>query len=508
MPFKFRLYKKEKLRKVAFLATVKNPRGFITRLKRSASNVPQDNKNTVNRSFRLGKKGKVGIAVALIVVILVSAFIFFPRSDQAVGTHGNTTEPVATNDTDPSTSAPSYSNGPTNIPVNPWQPIIDTITGKDRSTEVITNAQSLNSSVWRQVASYSWNYFQPGVGVDSRTGLPASGDTVSYFTDWDLGVYLQAVMDAQKIGLIGSDGPWGSSSRIDKVLTFLETRELNSSHYPYWFYENDGTVDHDLSDKGTEVCYTADTGRLFVALNNLKTFNSSLSSRIDNFVYNNNGNRSNYASLVPSLKTESLTSTSIYAYYIISGFASFWPAQLKDAPAKIINNIMSAPTVKTPENIALPNSRLTEDPLLCSIFEISNNPPQLTTLAKQTYLAHEAYYNATNRYRAFGEGNTFTDSWAYEWIVYDNNTWDVKDASGAELNISPIVYTKIAFSFLAIYNTTFARNMVMYIEDKMENPSNGYSNGVDEVGTLLGATGLHTNGLILSAARYAIQNNP
>jgi hypothetical protein len=171
--------------------------------------------------------------------------------------------------------------------------------GKDRSTEVVTNSQNLNSIVWKQVATYAWNYFQPGVGVDSRTGLPASGDSVSFFTDWDIGVYLQAIIDAQKTDLIESEGPWGSNARIDKVLTFLETRELNSNHYPYWFYVNDGTVNHDLSDKSTEMCNIADTGRLFVALNNIKVFNQSYSSRIDNFVYNTYGNRSNYATLVP-----------------------------------------------------------------------------------------------------------------------------------------------------------------------------------------------------------------
>jgi hypothetical protein len=444
----------------------------------------------------------------MLAVILVSCFAFFPRGEQAAGTPEKTAEPTATSGiTDTSTPTPTSSNSPTNAPFNPLQPVIDAFSGKDKTTHVITNAQTLNSSVWRQVAAYSWNYFKPGVGVDTRTGLPASGDSVSFFTDWDIGVYLQAIIDAQTIGLISSDGPWGSSARIDKTLTFLETRELNSANYPYWFYNNDGTVYHQLSDQATETCNTADTGRLLVALNNIKAFNASFTSRVDNLVYNTNGNRSNYAVLIPGFKAESMTSTSTYAYYVIAGFASFWPTELKGATARIINNIMSAPTVKTAENIALPNSRLTEDPLLCSIFEIKNNPEQLFTLSEQAYLAHEAYYNATKSYRAFGEGNTFTDAWAYEWIVYDGRTWVVRDGT-QDLDISPIIYTKVAFSFLALYNTTFARNMVMYIEDKMANPTNGYSNGVNEAGGVLEATGLHTNGLILSAARYAIQSNP
>lgn len=488
---------------------IKKAHGLITQLKRSTSTTSGENHQAngkSSRSFHLGNKGKVAISVALIAVILVSAFIFYPRTEQTVGVPGNTTQPMATTNATDKPNVPNHTNGPTPIPLSPWQPIIDTFTGKDRSTEVVTNSQTVNNTVWKQVAAYAWNYFQPSVGLDSRTGLPASGDTVGYFTDWDLGVYLQAVIDAQKVNLTGTEGPWGSTARIDKILTFLETRELNSSHYPYWFYQNDGTVSHDLSDQATTPYNTADIGRLLVALNNVKTFNSSFTSRIDNLVYNTYGNRSNFAAIVPSLKTESTYSTSIYSYYCIAGFASFWPSQLKDAPAKIINNIMSAKTVKTAENITLPNSRLTEDPLLCSLFELSNNPPQLAAVANQTYSAQEAFYNATHTYRAFGEGNTFS-GWAYEWIVYDGRTWVITNGD-SEIEMNPIVYTKIAFSFLAVYNTTYARNMVTYIEDKMENPTNGYSNGINELGTLLGATGLHTNGLIISAARYAIQNNP
>ena len=59
----------------------------------------------------------------------------------------------------------------------------------------------MNSSVWRQVAANAWNYFQPGIGVDANTGLPNSGYGVPYFTDWDLGVYIQAVMDANTTGV-------------------------------------------------------------------------------------------------------------------------------------------------------------------------------------------------------------------------------------------------------------------------------------------------------------------
>ena len=126
------------------------------------------------------------------------------------------------------------------------------------------------------MAANAWQYFQPDNGVDRITGLPKASLTFPYFTDWDLGVYIQAIIDANKTGLIGNSGDWNSSARIEKALSFLETRQLNNASYPFWFYQvSDKKPYHAISDNTTNLVDTVDTGRLFVALNNLKAFNSS-----------------------------------------------------------------------------------------------------------------------------------------------------------------------------------------------------------------------------------------
>ncbi len=121
------------------------------------------------------------------------------------------------------------------------------------------------------------------------------------------------------------------------------------------------------SDKATDLVNIADTGRLFVALNNTRTYaaknDPTLVTRINNVIYNVNGNRSDYAALVPGVKAESTYSTNLYAYYIIAGFAGFSPKELADAQTSIINNIMNSGTLTTPENVTLPKGRLTGDPL-------------------------------------------------------------------------------------------------------------------------------------------------
>ena len=92
-----------------------------------------------------------------------------------------------------------------------------------RAPGLIASAKTLNSTVWLQVAANAWAYFQPGVGVDTYTGLPyAEGADFVGFTDWDLGVYIQAIIDANNTGLIGNAGDWGSNARINTVLTFLK----------------------------------------------------------------------------------------------------------------------------------------------------------------------------------------------------------------------------------------------------------------------------------------------
>jgi hypothetical protein len=381
------------------------------------------------------------------------------------------------------------------------------VSSNNSAPGLIESAQTINSAVWMKVATNAWAYFTPGIGVNAKTGLPyAEGSSFTAFTDWDLGCYIQAVIDAQKLGLIGNDGAWDFSARINKVLTFLESRPLNATtNYPFQFYDAT-TGKEDLSVSQEETVDVVDTGRLFVALNNLINYNNSLKQTIDNIVLYG---RSNYTALVHSVEGLA-SSTNIYAYLIAGGFASFWPDQLSGVPSAILNNIFSASVTYSPYgNVSLPAVSITGDPLYCSVFELNNNSSQLMALARQVYLASEAYYNATSEYAAFSEGNSISNGYIYEWVVLPNgDTWKITGVgSSTYLDMSPIIYNKVAFSFLALYNSTYARNMIVYLERHLPNPKNGYSDGADNSGNLVSGAGSDTNSLILDAAIYAIQNN-
>jgi hypothetical protein len=359
----------------------------------------------------------------------------------------------------------------------------------------LENADVGSKSFWKTLATNAWEYFQPGKGVDATTGLHLASIGYPHFTEWDLGVYIQAIIDAQKLGILSSDGTWGADARIEKILTFLETREISPQNLPYYWYNSDTGLPW-----GNGAGEVYDAGMLLVSLSNLKQFKPDLAGRIDYVVYD----RYNYSALFRAVERWT-GSTNIYEYYITRGFASFWPEKFSNISELILDNIFSAPKVETPEGFGLPASYLTGDPLLYSVFELDSNS-RVTDLANQFYLAHEAKYNATGEYVAFGEGNTGLDdpSYVFEWTVKDNRTWVVSDKTH-DLNwLSPIAYFKVAVSFLALHNTEFAQNMVSFLEPKLLT-SNGYMSGVDGDGRVVSTVVDKTNALIIAAARYAIE---
>jgi hypothetical protein len=460
---------------------------------------PQPKISQSKRSLKLGKKGKIILGIMLTAVIVASCFAFYPRENKTV--------PVAPQPSIKPNAAPINATvTPTATPQPPpniIDQIVNTITGTitDDSYMIVKNAQNLNSTTWKKIAAYAWNYFDKE--VNPTTGLIGSSGEFSAFTDWDLGVYIQAIIDAQTIGILDQNGTLGSSDRIEKVLIFLETRELNSTtHYPYWFYTSEGKNYKENSATGVDI---VDTGRLFVALNNLKNFNTTLATRIDNFVYNVNGNRSNYAVLVPGVKADCQTSNSIYSYFYASGFASFWPQEMANAPDKILDNILSSQTIPY-GNITVHKGMILTEPLFGALFDL-NSPEKIKTLVQETYSAHETFYNLTGKYRAFSEGPSFGD-WVYEWVVYGDQLWAIKAIDQTDRDMTPVIYIKTAFCFLALNNTAFAKNMVIHLEKAFPDSDLGYYNGIDELENKLPeGRSVHTNGLILGAAKYAIQPN-
>lgn len=470
--------------------------------------------------MKLTGKSKGLIALTVITIILISFFSLLVLNGN-VKLNFITIPPNNSNSTSPASSynngSVSQSPGTMQSPTTSYSP--SPSVSQHNQSQQTTNASSpspssttppntgANTSLWTGIAATAWRFFQPGVGVDPTTGLPYAGGTnFEAFTDWDLGAYIEAVIAAQKIGLINADGTWGANYRLDKVLTFLEDRPLNTTTgWPFWFYDATNGQGYEIngiySSDGVNV---ADTGKLLIALYDVIEYDPSYTQAIDNLIFNVNGNRSNYASLIPSIQNTAY-SNNIYVYYYDCGFALFWPQQLNDVTSQVLNNIVDSKSINT-YGVTLPDVPLNCEPLLFSIFELKSDSA-LTNLMNEAYQAQVAYYDVTRQYVAFSEGQSPFNGYVYEWIVGPNGeAWQITDADYSGLNMNPVIFTKVAYSFLALYDSTYALNMVNYLQKTLPSPSNGYFDGVDTAGNLDAVSpGSETNSLILEAAVYALQ---
>jgi len=362
-----------------------------------------------------------------------------------------------------------------------------------------TSSLTINNSYWLRLATNAWNYFQPGVGVDATTGLHGAGLSWPYFTDWDLACYIQAVIDANQLGILGESGAWGATARVDDILSFLETRTLTSSGVPYVLYQS---ANGDPS--GSAVQDAFDAGALLVALNNLRIYKPDLAGTINYIVYN----RTNYAPLEQQAASFS-SLFSLYDYYAVSGFACFWPSQFSSEVNTILNTILSGPTVST-YGVQLPEvSELTCDSLFLSIFNLSPSD-KLDSLAQLVYSADLNRYEATGNFGAFSEGNTGLSNpdYVYEFVVDGGSTWVVDDTSFNSVGSSPITFFKSAVDLLAMFDSSYAESMASYVESELPSPTHGYSEGVDESGRVASDTDSNSNSLIIQAAKYAINSSP
>ncbi len=347
---------------------------------------------------------------------------------------------------------------------------------------------------WLQLARNAWQYFQAGIGVNVNTGLHSAGLNWPYFTAWDLGTYIQAIIEASKLGILQDGGSWGFNFRVDKILTFLKTRKLTNDGMPYLVYDSRTGEPSDFSPS-----FFVDEGKLTMALYNLKTFRPDLAQDIDYIVKV----RPNNAQLIPDPKSL-LNSTDIYIYYVALAYQAFGFEGWDVVPSSIIGTITSRPKV-TSYGVELPSAHICNDPLLNTVFDVNPQDSRFSWLVSQVYLAQEARYNATGYYSAFSEGNTglLDPSYAYEFVVdTDGSTWKVTPP------VEPVNYFKVAISYDAIFNTEYTQNMVDYIMGKAPPSYLGFPEGVAEDGRTVNIFIDRTNELTIAAARYAIENTP
>ena len=315
------------------------------------------------------------------------------------------------------------------------------------STQPSLSPQSVYSSTdWTNWAATAWKYYQPGVGVNSATGLHRASTYWHCFTDWDLGSYIYSIIYARKLNLIVDSGTWGFSSRVTKVLNFLSNRPLSGST-PYIAY--DWATGQACSDTGTQKTGAGDAGRLLAALYALETYSSGYASTVNSIFARS---RSTYNSFALQVGSD------YYSYAVAEGYAGF--GYNMAGPFSALDNY--AGSYQTVNGQSLPLIKTTAEPIDHVILEadLLAHPPSASFLdfGNRVYLAQSARYTGTSPYSYVGwsEGGYPSPSYIYEWIlVYYNGgwqTWILGDATPTTTySKTPAAFVKVAFSYLAIY---------------------------------------------------------
>jgi len=364
----------------------------------------------------------------------------------------------------------------------------------------------ISTSQWSQWASIAWRYYQPSVGVNANTGISQAKLDWPYATDWDLGGYIVATIHARRLGLVGYGGPWGFSDRINRVLQFLENRQLGTygsvSGWPYWAYSS-----VDRSPLVTGFTNWSDHGRLLYALDMLRKYDPSTDARVSGIIQRSKAASDVMAGQVP---------INYYGYVVAQGYAAFG----YDESAVISGFENWGGGYVDVEGISLPAVETTSEPILHGILELELGG-RFFELATSVFGAQRARWVRTGGLTAWSEGlYNPSPTYIYEWVVdseVPHRPWVIRSAADwSELSILPLMYVKVAFGFMAIFGEDSYTSGLVAAASSLIHSSYGFGEATFENGqsaiTLWGSEtrGFYTdktNQLIIAAAFYVCAMN-
>ena len=353
---------------------------------------------------------------------------------------------------------------------------------------------------WSSWASIAWRYWSNC--WNPTTGLTFDSCNWHYFTLWGLASNIFGVTAANEIGLSGD-----FSTRVDKILDFLNSMSLTKDATPYFVYSSDNG-----SPATTGPTDSADFGRLLLSLYVLKQHllqlgDSTRANRVDGAVSRFKASVFGYAS-------------DLYGYYASLGF-TLWgvrPANAQSAQNGFQSLIKNGPYTDRSQMFGISgipaNTRIDGEPFIDAILEAGNIPQieglpswnDFTGLGQKVYQAQESRSASTGKPEFWtGGGLDFDPGFDSEWIVWTTGaTWVVLDGNGNPFNDPrvPVAYSKLMFAYNALYGTSYTTNMLNTYAGKIQT-SNGFMEGIYANGAFDGNVQVQTNQIILSAARYS-----
>lgn len=342
-------------------------------------------------------------------------------------------------------------------------------------------------TLWMHMAAKAWSYFAPGVGVDEKTGISRASNNWPRVTDWDVGNYIVALVDARELGLIGDSGPWGFRDRVNRILSFLEERELAQGGVPYSWYES--STGRPWRKYRTNFW---DSGMLLAALHYLEGRSPEYAARVHSIV-----SRVNYKSLLISHPSGP------YGYLCSWGFRSFGIG--KYDPEIMLKDMISCEGCPRIYGVQVPRV-LIGDPVALSVIVLGPTRNRIELMDIYTR-AMEARYNNTGLLSAWSEGNTGLEdpSYIYEYASLNGMSWVITAPGRGMVGSIPVEFVKTAAAMHAITPSWYTRLLLEELTSKTAS-SHGFYEGVADDGRVVDVLIDKTNAMIVASARYALSN--
>lgn len=374
---------------------------------------------------------------------------------------------------------------------------------RDIQSGIATVPTSAGLTGWQRYAEIAWRYYSPGVGVNPETGISRAKVDWDALTDWNAGSYIIATVEAHRLGLIGNDSAWGFRDRMNLILKYLLNRQVgvNSGvgNWPYWAYYWDGRPYYNPVYLYTDV---SDSGRLLYALDILRKHDPSFAGQVQQVFQRC---RTAYDLMSNQIDQR----PSYYGVLEAFGFNAF--GYKKSYIAAVFENWRG--TFADVEGQILPETITTAEPTLHGVLELGL-AGKFFEYSRRVYEAQRSRWIRTGRLSGWSEGCHPVHEYVYQWILTDSGrTWLICKHDGTRLDIEPLMFTKVAFGYLAIFGTNaFTTSLlsaaIMLSDNRYGFGEAAYENGESAISlwgwNIQGFYSDSTNQIVLSAARYAL----
>lgn len=361
-----------------------------------------------------------------------------------------------------------------------------------------------------QAATIAWRYFANNISDD--TGLVASVDGYPSTTMWETGALIDAVVSAEKLGLIA---PQEAEAMLDRTLASLSRLPLTSAGLPNKAYDIRSlqmvTYKNEPTDIG--IGWSAlDIGRLLAALEVAERTHPGLAGPIQNLLSGWDMTRLlahgelTGGNIKDGVLDEHQEGRIGYEQYA----AKAMMAQALDATAAL--DLSGHFSLREVEGLPLPGdnrlnrnnvpSMVTSEPYLLDGLEFGfDTRSQL--FASQIYRAQERRFEDTGILTAVSEGHINTAPYfAYATVWGGGQPWAVLTIDGQRLDSKRTISTKAAFGWDALFDTTYTGQLIDSVAD-LATPDRGWMEGRYEVdGEPNTSITANTNAMILAAIAF------